>query len=79
MDINWQSVSIYGYFVTSLTAYYSCADIRLSDYMLYYWKMRYTADRFSVLDLSGLISFKLIMNIRKFKIQYLNNLIVIQS
>ena len=27
-DINWQSISIYGDFVTSLTAYYSCADIR---------------------------------------------------
>ena len=26
MDINLQSISIYGYFVTSLTAYYSCAD-----------------------------------------------------
>ena len=30
MDINWQSISIYGYFVTSLTAYYSCADINQS-------------------------------------------------
>ena len=28
MDINWQSISIYGYVVTSLTAYYSCADIK---------------------------------------------------
>ena len=27
MDINWQSISIYGYFVTSLVAYYSRADI----------------------------------------------------
>ena len=27
MDINWQSIAIYGYIVTSLTAYYSCADI----------------------------------------------------
>ena len=27
MEINWQSISIYSYFVTSLTAYYSCADI----------------------------------------------------
>ena len=33
MDTNWQSISTYGigYFVTSLTAYYSCADINLSD------------------------------------------------
>ena len=28
MDINWQYISIYGYFVTSLTAYYSCGDIK---------------------------------------------------
>ena len=28
--INWQSISIYGYFVTSLIAYYSCADINES-------------------------------------------------
>ena len=27
MDINWRSIPIYGYFVTSLTAYYSCEDI----------------------------------------------------
>ena len=27
MDINRQSISLYGYFVTSLTAYYSGADI----------------------------------------------------
>ena len=27
MDIDWQSISIYGHFVTSLTVYYSCADI----------------------------------------------------
>ena len=28
MNINWQSISIYyGYFVTSLTAYYSCENI----------------------------------------------------
>ena len=26
LDINWQLISIYGYFATSLTAYYSCAD-----------------------------------------------------
>ena len=29
MDINWQFISIYGYYVTSLTAYYSCADISI--------------------------------------------------
>ena len=28
MDINWQSISIYGHFVASLSAYYSCANIR---------------------------------------------------
>ena len=27
MDLNWPSISKYGYFVTSLTAYYLCADI----------------------------------------------------
>ena len=27
MDINWQSISIYGYCMTSRSAYYSCADI----------------------------------------------------
>ena len=27
MEINWQSISIYDYFVTSLNASYSCADI----------------------------------------------------
>ena len=31
MDINWQTISIYGDFVTSLTAYYSCADINATD------------------------------------------------
>ena len=36
MDINWQSISIYGYFVTSLIAYYSCADI--SD--IYFFKSK---------------------------------------
>ena len=30
MDIKWQSMSIYGDFVTSLSAYYSCADITTS-------------------------------------------------
>ena len=29
MGINWQYISIYGDFVTSLTAYYSCADISM--------------------------------------------------
>ena len=29
MDINLQTITIYGDFVTSLTAYYSCADISL--------------------------------------------------
>ena len=30
MDINRQSISIYGYLVTSLTVYYSCADININ-------------------------------------------------
>ena len=30
MDINGQSISIYGDFVTSLTAYYSCADTSIN-------------------------------------------------
>ena len=38
MDINWQSISIYGKFVTSLTAYYLCADIKLKNY---YWVTTY--------------------------------------
>ena len=30
MDINWKYIPIYGYFVTSMTAYYSCADINIT-------------------------------------------------
>ena len=29
MDINWQYITKYGYFVTSLTAYYSRVDINI--------------------------------------------------
>ena len=29
MDINWESIPIYGDFVTSLSAFYSCADINI--------------------------------------------------
>ena len=34
MDINLQTITIYGDFVTSLTAYYSCADISIMMYTL---------------------------------------------
>ena len=36
ININCQYISIYGYFVKSLTAYYSCADISLSLYCMDY-------------------------------------------
>ena len=37
LDINWQSIFIqYGYFVTSPTAYYSCADIRSYNFFSLY-------------------------------------------
>ena len=35
MDINWQSISIYGYFVTSLSAKFSLADINISGDMFH--------------------------------------------
>ena len=44
MDINWQFISIYHDFVTSLPAYYSCADISNS-------KLCYTFN--SKLELKG--------------------------
>ena len=37
MDTNLQSISIYGYFVPSLTAYYPCADIELNLRMIMLW------------------------------------------
>ena len=39
MDINRQSISIYGYFETSLTAYYSCEDINILPQVLGLMKM----------------------------------------
>ena len=38
MELDCQSISIYGDFVTSLTAYYSCADINISS-VIFSWKI----------------------------------------
>ena len=61
MDINWQSISIYGDFVTSLTAYYSCAGITDAGYV--------TCIKYQILNF---VEQDTIFVLLEFKLQYVN-------